>query len=262
MGSFFHGAEEAASKLKEKQQKSKTLVKLLDEIQADSALSTAPQWSDGNKIRDGILARQPEKMIHYASQYFILPTDDLEEKVAEMTNACVYFTGGAQRPSKVVKYDFYYMHCVNSSIFFSAFMKQEWLSRENKVRILEWKGRNDLAMYASRRSPKILLDEIVNYEPKEPVSGGPEKDWEALFKRVKDFDDDGHAAKLLRALAHGKQICKKYEGGEEYRIKGDMWEKLGHMAIDSVQADGAHWVRSAGFDEAWEDVPDRPKAAL
>ena len=66
-------------------------------------------------------------------------------------------------------FDFYYMHCVNSSIFFSAFLAAPWLSTANKARLLEWKGRNDLAMYASRHCPDLLLDEITDYKPKQPT---------------------------------------------------------------------------------------------
>jgi hypothetical protein len=115
------------------------------------------------------------------------------------------------------------MHCANSSIFFSTFINLPWLSTHNKVRLLEWKGRLDLAMYASRRSPGILMDEITNYKPKNP-SG-----WDSVFERVTNHIDDGHSAKLVRAIAHGEQACKKYEGSEAFPIKGDMWLQLGHM---------------------------------
>jgi len=64
----------------------KPLVQLLDEIRADKELSTAPQWDDGNKIRDGIIARAGEKMVQYASQY-VVREDELERKTAEMINA-------------------------------------------------------------------------------------------------------------------------------------------------------------------------------
>jgi hypothetical protein len=36
-----------------------------------------------------------------------------------------------------------------------------------------------------------------------------------------------------------------------------LWRKLGHMAIDSVEAGEPHWVRSCGFDQAWEKIPMR-----
>ncbi len=116
------------------------------------------------------------------------------------------------------------MHCVNSSIFFSSFRKQSWLSPEHKARLLQFKGYIDLAMYASRRAPQPLTTEITHYQPKHP-----EQSWDGIFQRVLEHEDDGHASKLVRALRHGEEICKPYEGDDRFRIKGDMWVKLGHM---------------------------------
>ncbi|CAK3842346.1 Hypothetical predicted protein [Lecanosticta acicola] len=229
---------------------SKSIAQLLDEIHNDKELFDAVRWSDGNKIRDGILARAPEAMTKYVSQVRVRPSE-LEEKTAEMTNAATYYTGGAQRSDRAVKFDFYFMHCVNCSIFHSAFLKQPWLSDANKVRLLEWKIRLDLAMYASRKSPEIRLQDIRNYQPKSP-SG-----WEEVQDRVCAIDDDGHASKLVRAIAHGGEICRPFEEKESFRLKGDDWLQLAHMAIDSVEMPGDNWVRSAGFDEAWERVPLR-----
>jgi hypothetical protein len=245
---FFYSAEQAANKNRSKL--SKPMVELIDDIRNDKELYAAPRYSDGNKIRDGILARSGERMINYASQYHI-KAEELEEKTAEMINAAAYFTGGAQRKCHVVKFDFFYMHCVNSSIFYSSFLKQQWLSDANKVRLLEWKVWNDLAMYASRKSPEIYLDEIRNYKPKQP------SDWDRLIERVRSMDDDGHACKLVRALAHGQRVCAPYESKPEFRLKEKDWSQLGHMAVDSCQTDGPQWVRSAGFDEAWKKVPLR-----
>ncbi|KAL8659838.1 MAG: hypothetical protein Q9226_000203, partial [Calogaya cf. arnoldii] len=86
--------------------------------------------------------------------------------------------------------------------------------------------------------------------------------WNEIIKRVIEHEDDGHASKLVRALKNGEQICKPYNDDPGFRIKKDMWLKLGHMAIDSVEDTGEPWVRSAGFDEAWEKYQDRPKAQL
>jgi hypothetical protein len=80
---------------------SKTLPELLDEIHADEKLSTAAHWDDANKVRDGILARAPEEMIKYASQWTV-PEDELEAKTVQMTNAAIYFTACAQNPPKQV----------------------------------------------------------------------------------------------------------------------------------------------------------------
>jgi len=140
----------------------------------------------------------------------------------------VYFTGGAQHPPKEVKFDFYYMHCVNCSIWYSSFLKAPWISTANKIRLLEWKGRLDLAMYASRRSPTPLLDDIKNYHPKEAGKPGSQS-WNAIIKRVNTHPDDGHAAKLVRAIAHGELVSKPYEGSEKFRIKDGMWLQLGNM---------------------------------
>lgn len=82
ISAFLQGAEKAAAATSD----SSSLVVLLDEIRANQKLSTAADWGDGNKIRDGILARAPNEMINYASQ-FRVKEQELEAKTAEMTNA-------------------------------------------------------------------------------------------------------------------------------------------------------------------------------
>ena len=251
-GKFLLAAEEAAKTSKT----SKSLVQLLHESRANEKLRKSPHWEDGNKVRDGVFVRAPDEMIALASQWSVAP-DQLEKKTAEMINATVFFAGSAQRPSKQVKFDFFYMHCVNCSIFFSTFIKEPWLSVEDKCRILEWKGRLDLALYVSRGCPELLLDEVRNYQPKHSTDG-----WREIARRVAKVPDDGHASKLVRAIANGHQACKPYEKESDlvFPIKGDdMWLKLGHMAIDSVEGQETRWVRNAGFDEAWETIPERAK---
>lgn len=254
IGKIFLPAEEATRK-NPPADGGKRLTQLLYEIHADEELKTAPHWSDGNKIRDGLIARAPKRMLSYATQYAVRPEDDLGKKTAEMINAAVLYTGAAQHPPKEIKFDFYFMHCVNCSIFHSAFLVQDWLSDTSKRRLLEWKGRNDLVMYASRRAPDMLVDEIKQYKPRKPGSD--------VFARVLEIEDDGHASKLVRALANGKQVCEKYNSDEEVgEVKGEMWDQLLHMAIDSVEKTELRWVRSAGFDEAWEPVRERAMAVL
>lgn len=146
------------------------------------------------------------------------------EKIGVSLIGTVYYTGGAQHPPKQIKFDFYYMHCVNCSIFYHAFLDQTWISDQNKSRLLEWKGRLDLCMYASRRSPEPLTDEILHYRPKVPSS------WNGIYDRVRKHEDDGHASKLVRALAHGEKLCEAYDSRDPlFRVKDDMWLQLGHM---------------------------------
>ncbi|EXJ91997.1 hypothetical protein A1O3_00547 [Capronia epimyces CBS 606.96] len=248
---YLHAAEDVAATSKY----SKSLVQLIHESSENDTLRASAHWEDGNKIRDGVLVRAPDEMKALAAQWSVEP-DQLEQKTAEMINAAVYFTGAAQRPTKQIKFDFFFMHCVNCALFFSTFIKEPWLSTENKCRLLEWKARLDLAMYVSRGCPELLLDEIKNYRPKR-LEGG----WRDTILRVNRLPDDGHASKLVRALANGEQACKAFdtESDEIFPIKGDMWLKLGQMAIDSVEASGPNWVRSAGFDEAWEMIPERAR---
>jgi Questin oxidase-like len=176
----------------------------------------------------------------------------------------VYYTAGAQHPPSLIKFDFYYMHCVNSSIFFPTFASLPSLSTAAKCRLLEWKGRIDLAMYASRHSPTILLDEITNYRPKAQGTADGGNSWENVFDRARKFEDDGHTSKLIRAIANGKKVSEKSEkeGRQGFRVRGATWDKLGQAAMDSVEAPGNHWVRSAGFEEAWRDVGERDVANL
>ncbi|KAJ9602241.1 hypothetical protein H2200_013361 [Cladophialophora chaetospira] len=249
-GEFLQSIEDAANSRKS----SKSLVQLINESRSNEKLRKAAHWDDGNKIRDGVLIRAPDEMISLASQWHVKP-EELQQKTAEMINATVYYTGASQRPDKRVMFDFYYMHCVNCSVFFSAFLNEPWLKQENKARLLEWKGRLDLAMYVSRRCPELLLDEIKNYKPKKP------SDWAGIIRRVDPLPDDGHASKLVRAIANSEQVCKQYESQPDdvFAIKGDMFLQLGHMVIDSVEVSDPKWVRSAGFDEAWEDIPARAR---
>jgi hypothetical protein len=86
MSPFLLGAEKAAASSSD----STSLVVLLDEIRDDQKLSTAAHWDDGNKIRDGILARAPNEMVKYASK-FRVKEKELEAKTAEMTNAASKF---------------------------------------------------------------------------------------------------------------------------------------------------------------------------
>jgi hypothetical protein len=161
----------------------------------------------------------------------------------------------------LIKFDFFHMHCMNCSIFFPYIMQSSSLSTAAKIRLLEWKGRSDLVLYASRGAAPLHLNEIKDYVPKHPAPAGADP-WSSIFARVCQLDDDGHASKLIRALANGKKVCAKYESRDGFVIQGDLWDQLGHMAIDSVEAGEPHWVRSAGFDEAWDKIPRREDSRL
>ena len=118
--------------------------------------------------------------------------------------------------------DFFYIHCVNSTIFFSKIINLPVLDNATKVRMLEWKGRLDLLMYVSRGAPDLLLDEVTRYPLKD--------DWSAIFSRATAHPgDDGHLAKLARAVAHGQRVCQPFESRRKMPISGDMWLRIGNM---------------------------------
>ena len=114
-------------------------------------------------------------------------------------------------------------------------------------------------MYTSRRSPRLLLEEIATYTPSKLDKGDTE--WPGLFQRLFEYGDDGHAVKLARAVRNGELISKPYEGKVEWDlVKGFMWEKVGNMVVDSVEDTGNTWARSVGFEEAWTEFEDKPRA--
>ncbi|KAK5789410.1 hypothetical protein VI817_008534 [Penicillium citrinum] len=233
---------------------SKSLFQLLNEIRTDKKLAQSTKFSDGNKIREGPLHRARDEMLNYASQYTV-SEDQIEERVADMINTVSYYTGAAQRPDKNVKIDFFLIHCVNSSIFFSKIVQLPFLDTQSKLRLLEWKGRMDLVMYVSRGSPELRLNEVTQY----PVTN----DWSGVFSHcIKHPGDDGHLVKLVRALAHGEKVCEVVDKDSQMPIVGDMWLKIGNMAVDSTADgidDGAMWIRSTGFDEAWANLSGRSR---
>ena len=258
---FVEQTTDLSNKRKSNNEPSRSLFSLLEEVRNNQKIKDSPHWSDGNKVRDGVLKRALSETTSLCSQWHVSPTaSDLKFRTAEMINFCAYFASAAQHASrkKQVKFDFFYMHAVNCSIFFSAFMdgKQDgWLKNEDRVRLLQFKAWSDIAMYVSRGSPELLLDEVTGYTPKQPNDG-----WAEIFARVDGLPDDGHSSKLVRALANGERVCREFEGKDEakdWMIEGDTWLKIGHMAIDSVEGTGSKWIRNCGWDEAWKDVPSR-----
>lgn len=152
------------------------------------------------------------------------------------------------------------MHSTNSSLFLPTLLSLPFLTPQKRVRLLTRKVYLDLALYASRRSPALLSSEITGYIPSEPNQAS----WEGLFERLFKYEDDGHAVKLGRAVRYGEVLMEDTRGEgngeeEEELVKKDMWAKIGNMVVDSVEDGGETWVRSAGFEEAWEGYGERAK---
>lgn len=236
---------------------------LLQDIQNNPALCDKDHWHGGNSFAydDNITSNAPPGMAELASQWKVDSPEDLPYRTVEMINVNAFIAGAAQRPNKVVKIDFVFVHQVNASIFFSVFLQQDWISDAFKIRLLEWYTRLNLLTYAAGLAPPLLTNEIVEYKPLEPKST-----WSSIMHRAHAIQDDGHLSKLLRALAHGEKVSQLWEQNHAQEdkpllpIKGGMWLLLANMAIDSTENEPEiikRWLRGAGSDEAWAEFPDR-----
>lgn len=241
----------------------KSLVELLREVRNDPLLCDKDHWKGGNSFAydDDIVGNAPAGMAKLASQWRVEKPDDLTYRTAELINVNAFIAGAAQRPDKAVKIDFIFVHHINASIFFSSFLQQDWIGTTAKIRLLEWYARLNLLFYAASLGPELLADEIVDYNPVKPGST-----WDSIIQRALSLPDDGHLPKLIRALAHGERVCRPLEEDDKRKeipmlpMKGRMWLQVANMAIDSAEAELdiiKRWVRGAGSDEAWAEVPDR-----
>lgn len=233
----------------------KPMIQLIHEVRANETIRNAPRWSDfGNKMRDGIIGRAGEEMQSIAAQFRIKEDEkELERRTAEMISTCAYFAGAAQHEGRKRKIDFFYMHTVTSSIFFTVLIRQDWISLRDRVRLVEWKARLDLAWYAVCGCAVLDGNAIATYS--NPESDG--LDWTELFSAVNKEHDDGHAAKFIRALKNGEQVAGEFEHSEwadYFPMKGDMWLRLARMCQDTTKnlPTDLKWVPFTGFEQPWK----------
>ena len=253
---FFINAENEA--LEAGAKPSKPLVELFHEARANDTIHHAAHFTDfAHKVRDGVLKRAAPEITTLASQFRVEP-EAAERGAAETINCCAYIAGATQRPGKASKIDFFHMHAVTSSMFMTVFLNQPWISIENKIRMVEWKGRLDLVWYSASAAAELRIEDVENYEAGKSAG----MDWAALYKAINTTHDDGHLAKFVRALKNGEDISKPFEHGEgadSFPIKGEMWLKLAQMSFDStvdVPTVGK-WLWGTGFDQAWAQVPSK-----
>ncbi|ROT43200.1 hypothetical protein SODALDRAFT_327381 [Sodiomyces alkalinus F11] len=239
------------------------LAELYRGIRADERLRAAVRADDQDKIFDGILSRAPDAMLEFTSHVRVAP-EEVEERIAEMFETAIWAAGGAAlRPGKVPKWDFFLIHHINSVPFHVTVNDQPWIPAETKARLLEWKIRLDLAQYAARGSPPNRFDDVKTYRPKDLDEGKQLVSHpNDLLPRFHATKEDGHAIKLVRALGICKELLDTKFKDKQWRkiTEDDLWLKLHYMVLDGTEypQDGlAMWVRGAGFDEMWRDVPDR-----
>lgn len=235
-----------------------SLVELFNTAREMDVIFRGPRWEDMTlKMKDGVLGRSREAVVALAAQFRVHPSD-LERRAAESLNGSAYIAGASQRPGKAAKIDFFHMHAVTSSIFLTVLVQQPWISLENKVRLVEWKGRTDLFWYAASGSSKLDLQEINEYKASDVTAG---MGWSELYSSINKMHDDGHVAKFVRALKSGQDASAPFEQANQdtFPLQGDAWLQLARMAYDSTVGlpDEAKWIWGAGFAQAWGRTPAR-----
>lgn len=128
-----------------------------------------------------------------------------------------------------------------------------WIPETVKHRILEWKSRFDILQYVARWCPPLQIENVANYTPHDDSLVGST---EELLPRFNSKPDDGHVVKVARALVIAQRNSQKYRDRPWIRIKDDVtWLKAMYILLDStiLVHSGFPWVRSAGWNEAWED---------
>lgn len=208
----------------------KPMVVLIDEVCANDTIWKAPQWTDfGNKMRDGIIGRAGEEMQSLAAQFRIRPDEkELQRRTGEMISTCAYFADAAQREGRKRKIDFFYMHGVTSSIFLTILTRQDWIALEDRVRLVEWKARLDLAWHAVSGCAPQDGNAIPGYSDAESDGVG----WVELAAWPLSCSSSMALNKFMRALKNGEDVTKEYEDGEwanYFPMKGDMWLRLARM---------------------------------
>lgn len=238
------------------------LQELYHQVRATDKIRAAVQLRQGpNRIRDGLMPNAMENLARIAAQ-FRVGTDDLdwERGLVESTSCAAFNAAAAQKKGKAAKIDFFSMHAVTSSIFLSLLVRQSWIPNEHKAKLIEWKGRLDLAWYASSRAPQLDLQLVTSYQP----TLSKDMSWQTLYEATVKCHDDGHVAKFVRALYSAESEARDFEGraGQQTAttlpIQGDLWFRAAQMCFDSTtdMPLDEKWLMGTGFDPVWGRVPD------
>ncbi|PSN70517.1 hypothetical protein BS50DRAFT_520373 [Corynespora cassiicola Philippines] len=260
---LFLESEKAGHARKRANEKGDSLLELIHDTRKaviENPLIASYRYQD-NTVKYGIAQMGADVMAEVGSKWIVRP-EDLKSRTAQMMDACVYYNVAAQRPPYAKKVDFYLMHSTTLAVHFETFMSHPFLTEKDRIRLLEWKGRWDLANYASRGAPELLEDEVFKHEPRIP--GG----WDGLIHRANryiHYQDGGHVSKMIRAIVNGWDLCKQ-EDRTDFALKTeDNWLKAAHLFMDFAETaaerdDEMLFMRGAGFEEGWKIHPLREGA--
>lgn len=145
---------------------------------------------------------------------------------------------------------------MNATPFFVSLNKLPWVPTRFKIQLLEWNMRLSVVNYIARGCPPLRSDLLNTYKPRDPTLVAKPED---LMPRLHEQQiDDGHIIKVARSLLIAQQASLPYAGRPWLRIRSDKeWLAAHYLLVDSVGAPGATWVRSAGFPQAWAEMPEK-----
>jgi hypothetical protein len=262
--------------------RSRPLLEIIDCMKRDPKISAGVQDNDPfNKIADGLMKRvSGGYFAEYLSQFQVKPTpEDIRQKMSEMMHVGAFVMGAAQRPGKREAIDFVLLHNVTLAGHYPGIIAQDWLTLEEKARLLEAKARVDAVMYAGCASPALYADRIQQYMPRRP-----DDTWEQLLSRSIRYWDEGHAVKLIRTLYSLEQHFPEVDC--DLPIAKSDFIKIAHMSMDSIEGamepggstiqkdrseaivkniglggemvrnNMKRWVFYGGLPHAWDFVPD------
>ncbi|KAF3932991.1 hypothetical protein ABW20_dc0104295 [Dactylellina cionopaga] len=234
-----------------------TIVSLFYEAHDSEKLRSSTKWSDPQKNK-AVYANAFEEMVALASKWYILPTatdEVLAKAAAELASAAAFACASTPRLDKKLKFDFFIMHTVNSSVFLDVWMKQEWLGNAEKSILLNYFAWMVVNMYVSRGCADFHFEQVEGYKGK--LESGKENNWEAIAERANKIEDDGHVPKMVRALMNAAKVSLPFTPGDGFEIPTKLYEKIAEMNIDAAEDCGKDeplWVRSTGHTEAWAKV--------
>lgn len=238
---------------------------LLDIVQlasADSRFDNTVKFSDPNKTR--AFTSHPDAcaaLIELANQWNMpikVTREEVIAKALELHEASIAVYGGAVRPGRKPKLDFFIMHGVTSALFLHVVARQldPWQARQ--ILIAHW--RVLLMYYVSRGRPHLYLDELGTYQS----SGDSDFEkcnnpWTAIVERALAFEGGSHIQKTIRSCIYLHvhyshrwngdglgAMAQQYPGRDNWPINAAM------MTLDGL-SNGESWVhRGVGFNEVWD----------
>ncbi|OAA51985.1 hypothetical protein NOR_00578 [Metarhizium rileyi] len=218
-------------------------------------LSRTATWHDGDgRLYNAVLGRDRglASAVALCAQMRVRE-QDLDERTAETLHHAAYVVASTSwKPPYIPKFDFFLIHCLNSSMFLLALdKKKKCIPTSTRVRLTEHKMRYDIVQYIARGVPPLSPSHVRNYAV-EHVASRPED----LLPRYHAVVDDGHLVKVARSLLLAQQVSRPWKGKDWIRLVSDEdWINAHHMLLRGVEGQETLWVRSCGFDEAWEGFP-------